>query len=474
MKTDTTTLIAIVALCASLSGCKTVTVQSLPGARVKCGDVSGSAPQAVRVWMFENKGAAVSKEGYSTRIARLGFFSPGIVSVPLDRNFNIRANEDGATVKVDGMTKGVTPATGVAIRDDMDSVVTVSKKGWLDASITVTPDTPSEIMLVMERDGSGRRLLDLVPEQDGVRVKTTPIHSDTDVGENSPNVAQVRRLTNQPQNEYILNFSMMPDGKSLAVSILEEYEEGGAVKHRANLWILDSSVAGAPRRAVTNGDVFDITPNASVDGATLYFSTTRNGRLGVWSLNLKSMAGLKMLTAANTADYSPAIDPRGRELVYSAVLPTGTHAAYLWTKAADGSGMPSQLREGYNAVWSPNGKKVVFVKGSAAKNQARIWMMDANGGNPTQISTGAGGYNDIDPRWSPDGKKIVFSSDRGRVKGRSNYDIWMMDADGGNPTQLTTNSSCDDKPVFAPDGRTIFFRSNRGLVWDIWAMELNK
>ena len=53
------------------------------------------------------------------------------------------------------------------------------------------------------------------------------------------------------------------------------------------------------------------------------------------------------------------------------------------------------------------------------------------------------------------------------------YDIYIMDADGGNLTQLTTNSSRDDKPVFAPDGKTVFFRSNRGLVWDIWTMQIN-
>ena len=99
--------------------------------------------------------------------------------------------------------------------------------------------------------------------------------------------------------------------------------------------------------------------------------------------------------------------------------------------------------------------------------------MDANGGNPTQLSTSTTSCNDIDPRWSIDGKRIVFASNRGSVQGRQNYDIWIMDADGGHLTQLTTNSSCDDKPVFAPDGKTIFFRSNRGLVWDVWVMTLN-
>lgn len=463
---------------AGLVGCKTVTVQSLPGSKVTCGDVSGqtSADIKVAVWdeWLGSKEATVSKTGYASKRVQLKFSTQSPVDVSLDRKFNIAANQEDATIKVNGNVKGKTPAQGIAINDNAESVVTVSKKGWLDASVVVTPDTPTDINLVMDQDGSGRRIPDLVLERDGVRVKIVPIFSDTDVGENSPNVAQVRRLTNQPQTEFIQSLSLLPDGKSIVASILEQYGNEESPSYRANLWTLDSSIAGAPRRAVTQGDVFDITANASVDGETLYFSTTRNGKLGIWSLNMRTMGGLKMLTAANTADYSPAIGPDGKELIYSAVLPGGAHAAYLWTKQADGNGMPSQLREGYNAVWSPDGTKILFVKGATDKGQARIWVMDANGGNPTQISMGTEKFNDIDPRWSPDGTKIVFASDRGKVKGRNNYDIWLMDADGGNVTQLTTNSSCDDKPMFAPDGKTIFFRSNRGLVWDVWVMELSK
>ena len=430
--------------------------------------------QVETVWLGSTKQATVSKEGYASKPVSVNFNSPKVVNVALERKFNVTANQEGATVYVNGSSRGKTPAKGIAINDSNGSIVSVKKEGWLEAKIKVTPETPVDISLEMGQDGSGRRLLNLVPGRDGVTVKSTPIFSDTDVGEDSPNVAQVRRLTAQPQNEFIQNMSLLPDGKSLATSIVEEFEENGIIQYRANLWILDSSIAGAPRRAATTGNFFDITANASVDGKTLYFASTRNGRLAIWSLNMKTMSGLRLLTNANTADYSPAINPEATDLLYTAVLPGGNNPAYLWSKPADGNGMPSQLREGYNAVWSPDGKKCLYVKGSMAKNQAKIWVMDANGGNPTQLSTGNGSYNDIDPRWSTDGKRIVFASNRGTVKGRQNYDIWIMDADGAHITQLTTNSSCDDKPVFAPDNKTVFFRSNRGLVWDIWVMQLNE
>ncbi len=475
---DTRSFLRIAAVAAIIvtAGCKTVTIRcQQPDANVQCGDLSGSAPMQVQtVWLGSAKQARVSKDGYATKSIPVSFSSPSTINVALERKFNVTANQDDATIYVNGAARGKTPAKGVSINDNNGTVVSVKKQGWLEAKMKVTPETPTDISLVMEQDGSGRRLLNLVPERDGVTVKTTEIFSDTDVGEDSPNVAQVRRLTAQPQNEFIQNMSLLPDGKSLVASIIEEYEEKGVILYRANLWILDSSVAGAPRRAATTGNFFDITANASVDGKTLYFSSTRNGRLAIWSLNMNTMSGLHLLTNANTADYLPAINPAATELLYTAVLPGGSNPAYLWSKPADGNGMPSQLREGYNAVWSPDGKKCLYVKGSMAKNQAKIWVMDANGGNPTQLSTGNGSYNDIDPRWSTDGKRIVFASNRGTVKGRQNYDIWIMDADGQHITQLTTNSSCDDKPVFAPDNKTVFFRSNRGLVWDIWVMQLNE
>ena len=466
-------IIALSTLC--VAGCSTVTVKCPQSdATVRCGDQNGPAPMQIEtIWLGSSKSVSVSKPGYATKSVAVDFNSPKTVNVVLERKFNVTANQDDATVYVNGAARGKTPAKGVAINDSNGSVVSVKKQGWLEAKVKVTPETPTDIELIMDQDGSGRRLLNLVPGRDGMTVKTAAVFSDTDVGEDSPNVAQVRRLTAQPQNEYIQNMSLLPDGKSLVSSIVEEYEEGGKIKYRANLWVLDSSIAGAPRRAATSGNFFDITANASVDGKTLYFSSTRNGRLAIWSLNMKTMSGLRLLTNANTADYSPAIAPDAKNLLYTAVLPGGANPAYLWSKPADGNGMPSQLREGYNAVWSPDGQKCLYVKGSMEKNQAKIWVMDANGGNPTQLSTSTTSCNDIDPRWSIDGKRIVFASNRGSVQGRQNYDIWIMDADGGHLTQLTTNSSCDDKPVFAPDGKTIFFRSNRGLVWDVWVMTLN-
>ncbi len=469
--------IGAASLLLAVAGCKTTTVTSIPGASVKHDQITSSAPAQVDTWFWNwwftnGKNITVSKDGYAQKSVRLSFATPATINVNLDRKFNVTANEQGATVYVDGVAKGKTPLKGVAINDSGSSVVSVKKQGWLEAKMTPNPETPTDINLVMDQDGSGRRLLELMPTQNGVSIRTTPIFSDTEVGENSPNVSSVKRVTSAPQTEYIQDFSLLPDGKTMVVSIIEEYMDGAKLEYRSNIWKMNTSIAGAPRAAVTTGNFHDITPNAAFDGKMLYFGTTRNGKLSVCRLNMEKKSGIATVNQANTADYSPALHPNGNDLLFAAVLPGTPNPAYLWSLPIKDRGLPSQLREGYAPQWSPDGKKLLFIKGNRDKNQAKIWVCDADGGNPTQLSMGAGEFNDIDARWSVDGKKIVFASNRGTIKGKKNYDIWVMGADGDGLTQLTTNGSCDDKPVFAPDGKTVFFRSNRGLVWDIWVMQI--
>lgn len=94
-----------------------------------------------------------------------------------------------------------------------------------------------------------------------------------------------------------------------------------------------------------------------------------------------------------------------------------------------------------------------------------IWVMDVDGSNPVQLTTDVA--EDWFPDWSPGAERIVFASWRA-----GNSDIWVMDADGSNQTQLTTNASGDFNPVWSPDGTRIAFNSRRdGGDSDIWTMD---
>jgi Tol biopolymer transport system component len=76
-------------------------------------------------------------------------------------------------------------------------------------------------------------------------------------------------------------------------------------------------------------------------------------------------------------------------------------------------------------------------------------------------------YNDVAPDISITGNKIVFFSDRD-----GNYEIYMMNADGSNQQQLTSNPADDTNPVFSPEASKVYFHSNRSGNYDIFEIDL--
>ena len=64
----------------------------------------------------------------------------------------------------------------------------------------------------------------------------------------------------------------------------------------------------------------------------------------------------------------------------------------------------------------------------------------------------------LNPRWSPDGSRLIFQSSK---KDKKDADLFVIDSDGNNLTQLTINKSYDGQPYWTQDGY-IYFVSDRG------------
>ena len=70
---------------------------------------------------------------------------------------------------------------------------------------------------------------------------------------------------------------------------------------------------------------------------------------------------------------------------------------------------------------------------------------------------------------SPKVPKIAFSSSRDDGKG----DIYLMNPDGSQQTNLTQHPSGDFSPVWSPTGEEILFQSDRGGAFDLYLMDAN-
>ncbi|MBO0800029.1 MAG: PD40 domain-containing protein, partial [Blastocatellia bacterium] len=105
--------------------------------------------------------------------------------------------------------------------------------------------------------------------------------------------------------------------------------------------------------------------------------------------------------------------------------------------------------DGYNGlVWTPDGR-IVFS--SFVNNNTDLYSMNPDGSNRTQLTANAGPDN-IFPAVSPDGRYIVFTSNRTGAR-----QIWRMDNDGRNQKQLTQQKGSAQYPAFSPDGSDVFY-----------------
>jgi Tol biopolymer transport system component len=130
------------------------------------------------------------------------------------------------------------------------------------------------------------------------------------------------------------------------------------------------------------------------------------------------------------------------------------------------------------ANWSPDGRQIVFMSDRVtARNpdprgkrgpDFELFVMNANGGNVRQTTFNE--LDDEDPAWSPDGTRIVFVRDLNPVRGKVDYDLFTIAADATDERRLTDGRGVDDlQPNWSSRGR-LAFTSDRDGDTEIYTM----
>jgi eukaryotic-like serine/threonine-protein kinase len=313
------------------------------------------------------------------------------------------------------------------------------------------------------------------------------------------------RLT--PENEVGTNPAWSPDGQSIA------FFRG---QPRSLDWELHVMPAlGGPSRKIASVKVSGIL-SWSPDGKWLLWKEFQDPPRSSLRVAAASGGGARNLLDSPPGAYGdrdPSLSPDGRQLVFSRNKATFDGDLYL-ADFQDGrsTGKPRQLTHDHttkwNPLWSKDGKEIVYIAGEFY-SELSIYRVRASGGEPRRIegigananyltmartsdrliySTQSINYDihrldltaadakperflsstryEGSPSYSPDRKRIAFTSNRGGVR-----QIWVADADGSNPTPLTSFASgVAGSPKWSPDGQFIVFDARPGVKADIYTV----
>ena len=190
-------------------------------------------------------------------------------------------------------------------------------------------------------------------------------------------------------------------------------------------------------------------------------------------------SNLRQLTTSFGYDAEATFSPTGHRIVFTS---TRDGDLDLYSMLPDGSDVRRLTdRLGYDggAFYSPDGTKIVWrahypeteqeredylsllAEGLIRPSALEIYVADADGSNPRQITDN--GAANFAPYWHPSGEQIIFSSNMDDPRGRD-FELYLINVDGTGLERVTWSEGFDGFPVFHPDGTQLVFGSNRNMA----------
>ena len=220
----------------------------------------------------------------------------------------------------------------------------------------------------------------------------------------------------------------------------------------------------------TNLNNLGLQPAFSPDGSKIAFTSTVSQ---IYIMNAEPGSIPTQLTGQGV-NQEPSFSGDGGKIAFTSNRDGNVE---IYVMNADGSNQTRLTNDpaSFNnsrPSFSPDSSKIAFASTRSFTSirqpeggTTEIYLMNADGSNPTRLTNFGSAFQ---PSFSADGTKIAFVSDGPSRDG--NYEIYVMNADGSNQTRLTNNPAFDFYPSFSPDGSKIAFSSDRDGNYEIYVM----
>jgi hypothetical protein len=227
---------------------------------------------------------------------------------------------------------------------------------------------------------------------------------------------------------------------------------------------------GSGKTFLTTG----FSPDWSPDGSKLAF--TRDSRLYISNAD---GTGATPIPSAGDFIRSPAWSPDQTQLVYGKLgdcHPSFGCVQELYRINADGTGVV-EIGQAFSefigpVTWSPDGSRLALngcLSGSAGCEE--LYTMDPDGSDLTSLSVPV--ESPSLPEWSPNGSKVVFQARDQSDPNKNGFAT--VNPDGSGFTMLNNIVTCCTTASWAPDGTQIAFSDQAactpGCIWDVFMMD---
>jgi Tol biopolymer transport system component len=193
---------------------------------------------------------------------------------------------------------------------------------------------------------------------------------------------------------------------------------------------------------------FNSDPGWSPDGKKIAFGSDRRngagtGREEIYIMRSDGSHARRVSTLPEKAGYdtAPRFSPNGNRLVFTRYINEELGRSALFTVNVDGSGLKRITPRGIStgdADWAPDGKKLVF-EANPQNCFGEIYTVEADGQHLTNLTKNWCQAGSADPVWSPNGKKILFMQAHA-FSGGFGFDLATMNPGGTDRHFISRNN----------------------------------